>query len=221
MFTWDEKELKLFNQKDNFFINNEKIYDCENATSREDKIEFVDAMQNGKLSYILSLAEQFQNDVEDMPKDKWGDVKTVSLKAWINRNDKRKLIDNLYRYGHINFLTDRDIQSINKKSYYDTYNDYVDEIFHCQLKKCEEMERKYFLAHDEYSILKQKFRDCPHHTTFGVKIGCWSDGRICVEDENSDNERDITIEELKYLLSKYEELDKLIDQITKETDIKY
>ena len=34
-------------------------------------------------------------------------------------------------------------------------------------------------------------------------------------------EREITIDELKYLLSKYDELDKLVEKITKETKIKY
>ena len=45
-------------------------------------------------------------------------------------------------------------------------------------------------------------------------------GRICVYDD-CENKRDITIEELKYLLEKYEELDKLVKKITDETVIKY
>ena len=90
------------------------------------------------------------------------------------------------------------------------------------LKECENLEHKYFLEHDEYSILKRKFRDRNHDTTFGVSIGSCSDGSIFVYDINdSSKRRDITIEELRYLLEKYDELDKLVRKITEETNIRY
>ena len=220
MFVWNIEDMKLLNQECNIFIDKEKIYNCENEVSREEKIEFVDKMKDGKLSYILNLAQKFEKDKENMPSDQWGDVKTVSLKAWGKRNDGRDLIDITYKYGDIRFLAGRNIQSVNRKGAYDTYDNYVDEIFHRQLKECEKMEHKYFIEHDEYSILKQKFRDKKYYTTFGVHIGIWSSGKICVCDENG-NERDITIDELKYLLSKYDELDRLVEKITAETNIKY
>lgn len=222
MFEWNVKDMKLLNQESSVMIGKEKIYNCESDVKREDKITFVDKMQDKKLSYILSLAEKFEKDKEDMPINNWGDVKTVSLKAWIKRNDKRNLIDNSYQYGSIRFMGGRSIQCINRKGGYDTYEDYIDEIFHRQLKECENLEYKYFLEHDEYSILKQKFRDKKYNTTFGVNIGFCSDGSIFVYDiNNSSKRRDITIEELKYLLEKYEELDNLVRKITDETNIKY
>lgn len=222
MFEWNVEDMKLLNQESSVMIGKEKIYNCESDVKREDKITFVDKMQDKKLSYILSLAEKFEKDKEDMPINNWGDVKTVSLKAWIKRNDKRNLIDNSYQYGSIRFMGGRSIQCINRKGGYDTYEDYIDEIFHRQLKECENLEYKYFLEHDEYSILKQKFRDKKYNTTFGVNIGFCSDGSIFVYDiNNSSKRRDITIEELKYLLEKYEELDNLVRKITDETNIKY
>ena len=222
MFEWKVENMTLLNQKGGTIINSELIYDCEYKTSREDKIAFVDKIQDNKLIYILALSEKFEKDKEDMPTDNWGDVKTVSLKAWIKRNDKRNLIDNSYQYGSIRFMGGRNIQYINRKGAYDTYEDYVDEVFHRQLKECENLEHKYFLEHDEYSILKQKFRDRNYGTTFGVNIGFCSDGSIFVYDTNdSSKRRDITIEELKYLLEKYEELDELVRKITAETNIRY
>lgn len=93
--------------------------------------------------------------------------------------------------------------AISRKGRHDIYDDYVDELFHQQLKECERLEHNYFLEHDEYSILKQKFRNKEYYnTTFGVNI--------CDQGE-----------ELKYLLEKYEELDKLVEKITAETGIKY
>lgn len=53
MFEWKIEELKLYHQKG-------VIYDCEHTVSREDKIAFVDGLQDGKLSYILNLFEKFK-----------------------------------------------------------------------------------------------------------------------------------------------------------------
>lgn len=222
MYAWHVEDMKLMNQKCKLTtVSGEKIYNDEQSVTRDDKIAFVDKMQDGKLSYILALAEKFEKDKRTMPVNKWGEVKTVSLKAWIKRNDERQLITNSYLYGNIRFICGRNIQSINEKDVHDIYKDYVDEVFHLQLRECESLEHKYFLEHDEYSILKKKFLDSKHDTTFGVHIATWSNGNICVVDDNGDRERDITIEELKYLLSKYEELDALIAKITEETHIKY
>ena len=228
MFEWNVEDLMLLNQGRGWLEFNmrsiiKKIYNCESDMTREEKIAFVDKMQDNKLSYILALSEKFEKDKEDMPTDNCGNVKTVSLKAWIKRNDKRNLIDNSYQYGSIRFMGERNIQYINRKGgRYDIYEDYVDEIFHRQLKECENLEHKYFLEHDEYSVLKQKFRDRNYGTTFGINICDCSDGNIFVYDTNDSNKRrKITIEELKYLLEKYEELDELVRKITAETNIRY
>ena len=231
MFEWKVEDMVLLNQKGGVFLGKEKIYDCESKVSREDKIAFVDSLQDGKLSYILALVEKFNEERETMPKDQWGNVKTVSLKAWIKRNDDRKLLDDTYRYGDIRIIGGRNIESIALKGGYDTYDavndildkgivkegyeDYVDEIFHHQLCECEKEEKRYFLEHDEYSILKKKFRDRDYHTTFGVHIIASSDGNIYVG-EDFDTKREITMDELKDLLAKYEQLDALVEKLTAE-----
>ena len=233
MFTWRVEELKLKNEKSIFYVGKERIFNCESKLTREEKIAFVDSMQNRKLSYILELVDKFNRDKSTLPKDAYGNVKTVSLKAWINRNDTKygnsdytRIVDSWYHYGKIyllgceRWITWDDFE--NCKNAYGTYSDYVDEIFHRQLKECLEMENKYFKEHDEYEILKEKFRNKKYLTTFGVNIGMCSNGCIYVyETEGERREREITIDELKYLLSKYDELDKLVEKITKETKIKY
>lgn len=222
MFEWKVEEMSLM--KGNYiYIGKTKIYSCEDSVSKEDKIAFVDKMQEGKLSYLLSLIEKFNDEKENMPKDQFNNIKTVSLKAWIKRNDKkydRPVIDDWYNHGKFNILgSERYIQTQNK-GMYDYYEDLVDECFHRQLQKCESEEEKYFSEHDEYSILKKKFRNRKYKTTFGVHICDWSNGRLTVAD-NNDNERDITIDELKELLSKYEQLDILVEKLTTETHIVY
>lgn len=225
MFEWKVEDMKLLNQKGGVFIGKEKIYDCESKVSREDKIAFVDSKQRGILSYLLSLIEMFNNDKMNMPKDNWGQVKTTSLKAWIKRNDtkyNRPIIDDSFHYGRYYILGMQRWITSNDKQHYDTYEDLVDELFHRQLKACEKEEHKYFLEHDEYSILKQKFRDKNFSTTFGVKIADCSDGKLYVYGNDSyDDRREITIEELKDLLSKYEQLEALVEKLTAETNIVY
>jgi hypothetical protein len=196
------------------------------VVNKEDKIAFVDSMQDGKLSYILALIDKFNEDKESLPKDKWGNVKTVSLNAWIKRNDTkydRPMIDSMYHYGKYYILGMRRSIQNDYKGTYDTYNDLVDEVFHRQLKECKKKEHEYFLEHDEYSILKEKFRNKNYNTTFGVHIAQCSDGKIYVygssDSFDADNRREITIDELKYLLARYEELDKLVEKITAETNI--
>ena len=218
MFEWKVEDMVLMNQ---YRIGIEKIYLCESNVSREDKIAFVDSMTDGRLSYILELAKKYKEEKDTLKQDKWGKVNTNSFKAWLRKNDIRNIVDRECWYGRIYFLScERNIKNIDVTYIYDIYKDYVDEIFHKQLIECERMERRYFLEHDEYSILKRKFREKKYDTTFGVHIADWSSGRLTIIDDN-DNERDITIDELKELLKKYEQLDKLVEKLTAETHIVY
>lgn len=229
MFEWKVEEMALMNNHADVYNGRYKttVYSCESSISREDKISFVDSKTEGKLSYILSLIEKFNSEKEGLPKKNsmFGEpeVKTTSLKAWIKRNDTKypqKLIDDWFKYGKYNLLgCERNIQ-FNRKGDYDYYEDLVDEVFRRQLMKCEEEERKYFYDHDEYSILKKRFREKQRQygTTFGANIVTGSCG-VCVGD--FDCKRDISIDELKELLSKYGQLDALVEKLTEETNIAY
>lgn len=229
MFEWKVEEMKLMNNHNDIYGGKYKtnVYSCESSVSRDDKIAFVDSMQDGKLSYILTLIDKFNIDKEKLPKkdSMFGEpeVKTTSLKAWIKRNDTKypqNLIDGRYNYGKYNILgCERNIQS-NRKGTYDYYDDLVDEVFRRQLMKCEQEEQKYFSEHDERSILEKKFNDKlnQYHTTFGAEIWTGTGG---VQVGDSDKRRKLTIDELKELLSKYEKLDELVEKLTKETHIVY
>lgn len=229
MFEWKVEEMSLMNNHADVYGSRYKttVYACESSVSREEKIAFVDSMTDGKLSYLLSLIEKFNADKDSLPKKdsifREPEVKTTSLKAWLKRNDTKynhPIIDNDYQYGRYQVVgCQRNIQH-NRKGDYDYYEDLVDEVFRRQLMKCEEEERKYFHEHDEYSILKKQFEEKQRQygTSFGVGIVTESCG-ICVGD--FDRKRDITIDELKELLSKYEQIDTLVEKLTEETHIVY
>lgn len=229
MFEWKVEEMALMNNHADVYNWRCKttVYTCESSVSRKDKIDFIDSMTDEKMSYLLSLIEKFNADKENLPKKESAysepQIKTTSLKAWIKRNDTKysqHIIDDWHNYGKYNILgCERDIQS-NAKGTYDYYDDLVDEVFRRQLMECEKEERKYFSEHDEYSVLKKTFlkKQQQYGTTFGVDIVTGSCG-VCVGD--FDNNRDITIDELKELLSKYEQLDAFVEKLTKETHIAY
>lgn len=229
MFEWKVEEMALMNNHADVYNGRYKVdvYACENSVSREDKIAFVDSMQDGELSYLLSLIEKFNTEKDSLPQKQalFGEteVKTVSLKAWIKKNDTKyscPIIDNDYQYGKYNIIgCERNIQN-SYKGTYDYYDDLVNEVFRRQLMKCEAEEQKYFSEHDEYSILKKQFEEKlnQYRTTFGAEIWTGSSG---VQVGDSDKRRELTIEELKEFLSKYEQLDELVEKLTAETHIVY
>lgn len=229
MFDWKVEEMLLMGNHADVCNGRYKtnVYACEGYVSREDKIAFVDSKTDGKLSYILALIEKFNTDKENLPRkdSMFGEpeVKTTSLKAWIKRNDTKypqKVIDDWFKYGKYNILgCERYIQN-SYKGTYDYYEDLVDEVFRRQLMECERKEEKYFSEHDERSILEKKFNKKlnQYGTTFGADIWTGSSG---VQIGNSDKKRRLTIDELKDFISKYKQLDALVEKLTKETHIVY
>lgn len=206
--------------------------DLEISTNREDKIEFVDRFCDGKFSYLLSLIERFKDDYDTLPHDNFGYVKTVSLMAWIKRNDvkyDRPIIDDWYKYGEFNVAGVRGNINRTKEDYElirygnrNQYTDIVDFAFRNTLEKCLKEEERYFRNTDEYCILKQKFRQRHYNTTFGVPITELNDGNIYISKEDDYHVmREITIDELRLLLSKYEELDALVSKIEDKINIEY
>ena len=227
MFEWkvEDMALRATNRKDRYGKSHHKIFPCEETLSREDKIEFVDRMNDGKLSYILALAEKWNADKGDLPQTQFGSVHANSVKKWIRINDTRKILNSDDVTYHLLGFTGS--LYTNKTSYYACWDDAVDELFHRQLMECLHAENAYFREHDEYEILKTKLREYSgkHNTNFGVYLsfsgGCG--GKICVCKNSTDykTDREITIEELKILIDKYERLEAYIAELTAETNITY
>lgn len=214
MFKWNVEEMKLMNQKK----ITDGSYPIEHQLSREEKIAFVDEMQDNKLSYFLSLVEKFKKDKETLPNTN-GRVKTVSLKSWINKNDTKygnPILNISSDYGDFYLLgTDTNI------NIYERHDDFIDKVFHNQLYRCEMMEKNYFAEHDEYSILKKQFLEKKHITTFGIQIAWSSNNEVKILNDNGDEKRDITIEELKELLALYEKLENYEKELSKSHSIKF
>lgn len=220
-FKWKVEDLALMNDGCNIYIANEKIYRAENELTRQEKIDFLDDVNDGITSYILNLADRYEKDRDSLPKDNYGRVKTVSLKAWINRYDKANLVNNdaynrgitvVPPYRYLNHLNENTVDICTSS----TYSDYVDEAFHLQLKELEKQERRYFKEHDEYQILKAKVSEySDKYGTFGLNVWKTGDGLFFYKnDDVYCPRRQLTLDELKLLNGKYEEIESFYAKIT-------
>ena len=220
MFIWNVEDMKL--RKPSIFLGNTPLFSQENDTSREDKIEFVDRMNDGKLSYLLNLLDKWEEESPTMPKDTWGNVKTVSLIAWCKRNDPRKMIDRDYKYGMFRLLgTERYISSErDHKGPWDHYGDLVDEMFHRQLVDCMHKEEVYFKEHDPHQIALHRVRDYidKYHTDFGIHLVISSKEIVCWAPDGDIHKYmpQLTLEQCNFLIAKYENLDNLIKNMSRD-----
>lgn len=219
MFEWKPEDGRLMKEQMSY---NKKTYEFEDDVSREDKIQFLSSL-NDKFATVIELFDKFSKEKADMPKDCFGGVKTVSLKAWLKRNDEHRIFDAEYRYGKLRGLSginmpERYIES-NVKSGYDYYDDFVDETFRRTLQNtCLREEREYFRSHDEYQVLVDKTQQALSNGefyTFGIPVVYGTDG-IHISDDKHENYRRATLEELKALWNKNEQVREFVDMLTKE-----
>lgn len=214
---------------ENGILLNEKLdkihdtFNIESKVSREDKIAFVDERYDGALSYLIALNDKFMAEKDSMPKDWFGDVKTVSLKAWLKKNDDRNLVDREYKHGELRFITKRHLGRINDKSayYYDKHEDFVDETFHRVLKDCRVKERIYAKEHNDYCVLADKFMhemSSGSFHTFGNRISYGTSGIFVVEGEDEKKRRPITLSEMKHIFALNKQVEEYVAKLTADNE---
>lgn len=223
MMDWKVENMELRNtvHKHKFGYNTEYDFPQMRSCSRDDKIAFIDALNEGIMSYVLNLIDSWNSEADNMPKDAYENVKTVSLIGWCKRKDKeKKIVDRDYKYGRIYLLgCERYIYDMNRQYQYDRYKDIVDEVFYRQLIKCLNQEEQYFKTIDPYEIAKAKVREYSdrYHTTFGIRLAFSSSDNITViEDEESRRGPKITLDQCYLLISKYQILEGKIAEMTEE-----
>lgn len=211
---WKVEEMKLMNQE-KCPLTGKKVYN-EESLPKEEKIEFLDKIYEGKISQMIDLVERFEKDRDVLPKDNYGYVKTVSLKAWIKRNDKNNLTKT-HRLGEFR-IGDRNITYFNSGNSYDRYSNAIDQMFYNELRNLEYKEKRYFLSTDKYSVLKSELRKkTDRNDCFNLGLVFSSNGEISIS-KNGDWEdlRPVTIEEIEYILKKYEEVENFIKSLNVE-----
>lgn len=148
MKNYNIKDLKLMNM-----TRENGVFACESGMSNEDKIVFVDSFQDGVLSYFIAIAGKFLAECDNLKRDVYGDIRTVSKQAWLRKNDPRGLIsrdvctwwDNC---GAFQFLGVR-------ANIFHLRDNLVDECFHAQLEQLLLEEQWYYNEHnDDQKVIK-------------------------------------------------------------------
>ena len=222
MFEWKVEEMKLMHERSCTYIGKRKEFSFFHQVSRADKIAFVDAMEEGKLSILLDIIDRFNREKESMPTDKFGNIQESHMRRWILHNNSAGLFSSI-NFGDFYFLGVRRNLEYSGKGAYDAYEDLVDECFSRVLLQCESKEWDYFRKHDAFEIMKTKLKSYieTFGTTFGVNIA-YSNNNIWVIDEaNHRRQREITKSETRVLIEKYEALEQYIKNLSKEINIVY
>lgn len=226
MFTWNKEELKFKNMKAQPFGTLWKSFDDFASTvSYQDKFEFLDMRNDYKLTEIKRIVDLYRATRDERKYDSYGSVKTVSLKAWIKRNDPAHIFDIDYSVGRTKgfyqaaFLQDLAlVNDINGAG--DRFENWVNKLFVETCYKLREEEIAYFKSTDPYEIAKTSLRDYAerYSTTFNMHLGFCSDDRIFVyedDDCSDDKKHEISLVEISEMLKKYRLLEKVDKLLTK------
>lgn len=216
--------------------NRPYIFAWEKTFTQEEKIAFIDKYykyreQYGWATYLLDLINKFLNEKDSLPKDKYGYVKTVSLKAWLKKNDPREIIRASYSYGsyffmsreYSNFgsLAARPLWGSSSTPYYNEEGKLADLWFHDLLSVFYEVERTWHDDHDDIILKVRKIADYfSMYGDFGIALFgmVGSNGEKTLDDSwlSTFNHEKPTVEEIDKMLEIYEEVDKIMVSKTDE-----
>ncbi len=237
MFNWNVEEMKLLNM-DLVGDGYDQAFACESEVSIEEKFEFIDRMQDSRLSYLVGMVKAYQEAIPSMKKDAEGKPTDYAKKAWVRQNDTQNLFhrksDSHGKYGDFEILgyTGNLFSYANREdSYYlGSKENSINQLFHRQLGVCKNMEYNYFCSHDKtvkcFIDFENKYNK---HVLWG--IACKERYSICVTRAKNEsdkgevyfldrknrgcNGREFTLEEVQQINAELTSLDILYDQLQK------
>ena len=193
-----------------------KIFEIEGQLTESEKIQFIDDLKDGVASYLLNILSKWEVENDTLPKDNWGNVKTVSYKAWIKRNDERNIIDIKYKVGKYYLFGTKfkNMNTICPTTEYShnmayTGKNIVNQWFHDLCNLLYREEQKYFQEHDNFQIKLSKLKDLgnKHNIVFGS---------IELNDIIWNHKENISEQKIDEYINAYEKLYQFIDQINNE-----
>ena len=183
MSKYNPEELKLWNE----FARAKRAgltrwpgsfkYSIESSFTKEEKVEAINTyyQEPGTLTYAVYLLAKWHEDKKNLPKDNDGWVRTNSLKAWLHKNDPKKLVDDWYHYGsfHIYHEIFGLEQKVDREETDLLSDEILNRLFH---KFCEEQciaEECIYLERDPKAIKFEKVRSFARtYNTFGTQMLC-------------------------------------------------
>jgi len=194
-------------------------FSIERTFSQEEKTEMIDTYFNkhgeGVFSYMVSLVDKWLEERNSLPIDADGWVRTNSLKAWLHKNDPRRIVDDYYHYG--NFTIYEEIFGLDTNTKNEAHNrlkDYetIRKLFHhCCVMQCI-AEECIYLEQDPKAIKFSKVRQyARRYDEFRVQM-------LCDFAHNMDSETIADMDEklLDEVLAKFEAYDAIHQKFEKE-----
>ena len=242
---YDIKELKYYKEKEYFDsqrINyrSEVTFKDETVMSRDEKIAFMNERFDNLYNRMATLAEKYNNALAN------GDIKIDQKRTlWFASDDNREScgvpyissLKKFYRKSSEEMGTDfpntvlYNEDCVTKFSYGGRYfslaswaykykeDETIDRLFHDALLILAEDERKYFVDHDEYTIILKKIM---RHSAFGAFVSVPYDedyavvhGSNGISFGNFNTYRKATLEELKEFLETLDEIEAFINNKAK------
>lgn len=190
------------------------IWDMEYTTTREEKIRIIDEYTNGEMSHVLDVINVFEEEKDILKTDSHGNIKNVSIKAWLRKHPCESIID-----GEIRILgLKRQFRKYGEKHpAYDYHHDLVDETFHKLLYDLEQKEKIYYRTNDERRKLCEEFVGHPLAGFFKSEIHI----RISnIDGLTSQDGKPLSIAQIRYLVNEMNQTQKNVEEIIKEAAVK-
>lgn len=230
MIDYKVEDLKLLNRKATTFIGKDRLFDWETEFSQEEKLQFIDKYYTDKGeglgTYMYNLIKKWEAESPSLPHDSWGYVKTVSLKAWLKKNDSKHLVDDHYRYGHY-YMINREYHGLSMKvnpvwsghTMYEGHDKIVDQWFHDLLVRLLENEKVWEKDHNPTVLKVRKIVEySKKYSDLNLKVigpTAWNGEKVLDEPdyefEKTFKTTKPTEQDLDNILKLYEEIEGLIN----------
>lgn len=197
--------------------NTYSVFEIEDELSIEEKITFIDEVENGVATYLLNIFNKWEKDYNELKKDACGNVKTVSKKAWIKRNDTKGLIDVDDCVGAYFLLGNRYYEmSITHPHFrykcfkFQEEEHIVNQWFHDLCNKLYTEESDYFKTIDPFSIKVEKIKEY-------ARLFKDMNNRI-IKNIYFNSKTDVSEEALDIILDGYNKLELHYNMVSKEVN---
>ena len=234
MFNWNVEEMRLLTMP-LVGAGFDKVFACESEVPFENKFEFVDRMQEGKLTYFYDMVKGFGEAIPSMKKSDSGEPTDYAKKAWVRANDTKELLcrvtDAHGSYGDF-YLLGAKVNLFTYHSRIETKVNAVEEsfinnLFHRQLEKCKDMEYDHFYGQDKTVQFLDEFscKYCDHrishigydkdfHLRVGIATNPTEKNKVTIETFYGDyKDKELSIEEVQRLDAELTKLDDLRTKI--------
>lgn len=211
------EDMKFLNMRMlNVWKNDNGYFQIESELSIEDKIAIIDLYKDGVASYMLNIIKKWNDEKGSLPQDSWGNPKTVSKKAWIKKNDIKKIIDNEYSIGNY-WLFGSEFKSLSLECpttehgypMKHTGEHIAEQWFYDLCYEFRNKESKWYKEHDHKQIKITKVKELgnSYSTVFNCKL---------LNDIVWNKDKNVTNEQLDAFIKAYEALEKCITEQTEK-----